>query len=636
MKSKKKYLLLTVLSILSFVLITIGVTYSFFDYFKEGSTENSIEAGSISFIYEEVNKMGNGIKIEDALPVSDSEGKESSNYFDFKITANGSNTIAIPYEITARVTEGSDDISEYVKVYLTKLNGNSEEEKVLSIYSDLDDSTNALARVHSDKTLYTSEVPVGATNYTDNYRLRMWLNNDTNDGSVIDYSPVYQCSDTNYTTEADCTSHNEVWNPTNTYNNQGQTFSIKINVYANGEQATQEKIASANSVGINTATGNNNNLVLNTDETQNYDYSMNVSNDTESVTLNIEPTSPGATVSIESITEQQANTLRLSTSQTFNLNEGDNYFKVTITSANRQNSEVYVLKVKRGADSYVLKDKILEDNSTTKDIVIPDDELKYKSSVESSSTYQNGLFKATDVNGGYTYYFRGNVNNNYLKIGNDLWRIVRINEDGTIRIIKSDSIMNETYYTYNYFNNPEGYPVIHFTYFKTSPLYTTLNSWYDNNIQNNDNYKNIVTTGTYCQAYKVEGYEPFGSGDATPALRNQYIPSFECVNNDGNITDGILTNENIGLLTVDEVALAGGSLREESTLNYYLQFGNSFWTMSPSNTNGPDAHVWYVYTTGKLNYRKVTSQDNVYPVINLKANTRVTIDPETGYYVAVQ
>ena len=38
-------------------------------------------------------------------------------------------------------------------------------------------------------------------------------------------------------------------------------------------------------------------------------------------------------------------------------------------------------------------------------------------------------------NYGYSYYFRGTVDNNYVKFADKYWRIVRVNGDGTIRII---------------------------------------------------------------------------------------------------------------------------------------------------------------------------------------------------------
>ena len=168
MKNKKKYVMLTLAAVISFILITVGVTYSFFAYIKEGTTDNTIKAGSISFIYEEVNKMGNGIKIEDALPTSDTEGKASTNYFDFKVTSTTAATLDIPYEITTRITDGSDDISQYIKLYLTKVNGTTEQQVLLSMYDDLSDSTNRLAQPYGDKTLYFNEIPVGAVDYIEN------------------------------------------------------------------------------------------------------------------------------------------------------------------------------------------------------------------------------------------------------------------------------------------------------------------------------------------------------------------------------------------------------------------------------------------------------------------------------------
>ena len=64
-------------------------------------------------------------------------------------------------------------------------------------------------------------------------------------------------------------------------------------------------------------------------------------------------------------------------------------------------------------------------------------------SLPSSDTNGKGLYytnKNTEGNE-YTYYFRGDIDNNYVKFGkdkdeNDLyWRIVRINEDGSVRLI---------------------------------------------------------------------------------------------------------------------------------------------------------------------------------------------------------
>ena len=47
----------------------------------------------------------------------------------------------------------------------------------------------------------------------------------------------------------------------------------------------------------------------------------------------------------------------------------------------------------------------------------------------------DGYVCAAKDNYGYSYYFRGTVDNNYVKFADKYWRIVRVNGDGTIRII---------------------------------------------------------------------------------------------------------------------------------------------------------------------------------------------------------
>ena len=47
-----------------------------------------------------------------------------------------------------------------------------------------------------------------------------------------------------------------------------------------------------------------------------------------------------------------------------------------------------------------------------------------------------GIYEET-TSKGKTYYYRGDVENNYLVFADKYWRIIRINEDGTVRIIYS-------------------------------------------------------------------------------------------------------------------------------------------------------------------------------------------------------
>ena len=72
---KSKNLILSILGILSIVLITTGITYAFFSYAGVGTTDNTITTDTITFLYTEVDGVGNGIKLENAFPISDEQVK---------------------------------------------------------------------------------------------------------------------------------------------------------------------------------------------------------------------------------------------------------------------------------------------------------------------------------------------------------------------------------------------------------------------------------------------------------------------------------------------------------------------------------------------------------------------------------
>jgi len=84
----------------------------------------------------------------------------------------------------------------------------------------------------------------------------------------------------------------------------------------------------------------------------------------------------------------------------------------------------------QGKDS--ITDKILDDNVLQTARITAD-------------SCASGLFADVD-NDGLTYFFRGDVNNNYIKFGKDpdnndlVWRILRINGDGTLRIALDENI----------------------------------------------------------------------------------------------------------------------------------------------------------------------------------------------------
>ena len=62
-------------------------------------------------------------------------------------------------------------------------------------------------------------------------------------------------------------------------------------------------------------------------------------------------------------------------------------------------------------------------------------------------TTDKGLYKTQDDDGD-TYYFRGSVTDNWVKFAEYYWRIIRINGDGTIRLIYSGKVGDEDNLTF--------------------------------------------------------------------------------------------------------------------------------------------------------------------------------------------
>ena len=227
----------------------------------------------------------------------------------------------------------------------------------------------------------------------------------------------------------------------------------------------------------------------------------------------------------------------------------------------------------------------------------------------------SGLYKSTATNSGKpTYYFRGNVENNYVSFAGFIWRIVRINEDGTIRIIMQDGINNNNEYAFN--PNCNNYTSMYYT---NSNAKTQLESWYQSNIENNTNLASKVVSGNYfCEQAKVAYNSIYASASrADMALPSYYMPNFKCTTDKNG--KGVV-NANIGLLTYDEVVYAGGA-HLNSNNDYYLYNGMIYWTMSPAGFSGSLALEWRIIETGSVNNGDVNYARNLRPIIILSGDT---------------
>ena len=232
-KNSSKQVLLSVLAVAILVVAVVGVSFAFFTYSKQGETVNTITTGTLVFSY---NEPANGILLEDAVPMSDSDAKTTlvsgRNVFDFTVTSTINGNATINYEITAKESTNQSDIgtleSKYVKVSLDKVAGGSETPvKAATHYDDLTAGTIATG----DKLLGTgSATNSSGSAVTTTYRLRMWMAETDSDGA-----PVEMKDDKCFTTAnapVSCDAEGEVDSSKTVRGTNGKTFSIKINVNA--------------------------------------------------------------------------------------------------------------------------------------------------------------------------------------------------------------------------------------------------------------------------------------------------------------------------------------------------------------------------------------------------------------------
>ena len=256
--------------------------------------------------------------------------------------------------------------------------------------------------------------------------------------------------------------------------------------------------------------------------------------------------------------------------------------------------------------------------------------------------------QTTDWTGGTTYYYTGNPNN-WVQFAGFWWRIIRINGDGSIRMIYQGTSANETgtgtqiqtsafnssynhnrYVGYMYGSSNSDYNSTH-TNTNPSTIKGILDTWYSKNLASNSD--KIDGNAGFCGDRRVSSGTGGGtsSTDYQPYTRiSNSSPSLSCEKADIYTIDefehgnGALTYP-IGLISADEAMFAGIPNWNSSNSNNYLYTGQDYWTMSPSWYYNGGAYVFIVYSNGFLNYgSRVTYSFGVRPVINIRADVALT------------
>ena len=327
----------------------------------------------------------------------------------------------------------------------------------------------------------------------------------------------------------------------------------------------------------------------------------------------------------------------------------------------------YYLWVKDSAGNKAVSDVIDLETKGWKTILANNTVNSTTPNFSSAATTSEGLYKAED-DLGTSYYFRGAVNNNWVKFGKEgdkdiYWRIIRINGDGSIRMIYSGTTaptsstatvmtgtgtqINATEYIFNSSYNKAEYVGYMYTEGKqhengtSSPIKATLENWYaGTTLKDND----LVADQIFCNDRSATTSSSGTPGEISGSMSSSttyyygaYIrlitnksPQLTCPTESDKFTvntsngNGALTYP-VGLITADEVAMAGG-VYGTSNSSYYLYTNQYYWSGSPLifSSSDPSAIEFGVNSSGSLYYNYVFNAHGARPVVSLSSKAKLS------------
>ena len=285
-----------------------------------------------------------------------------------------------------------------------------------------------------------------------------------------------------------------------------------------------------------------------------------------------------------------------------------------------------------------------------------------------TATTNEGMYAADDdytaTTGMKSYYFRGAVDNNWVKFGkytkdmyncNDdisftdtgnsctkiasngddiYWRIIRINGDGSIRMIYS-GVTPPTESTKVIKTTDTSLGNSSSTYYYE----TEINDWYKTTTLETDSATKILVADKIFCADKTTS-SPSTSSPQTPVFRapaqflyygakvrlNSNKPILTCPTASDKFTvgtsngNGALTYP-VGLITADEIVMAGGGAENSS---YYLYTSQNYWSYSPAYTMGDGYYYFYVDSSGDFQSHSISGYYGARPVISLSSKTKLS------------
>ena len=300
-------------------------------------------------------------------------------------------------------------------------------------------------------------------------------------------------------------------------------------------------------------------------------------------------------------------------------------------------------------------------------------ELPDSAFAKATTASDKGMYKKAD-DLGTSYYYRGAVNNNWVKFGKDstgkdmYWRIIRVNGDGSIRMIytgttdpKNESSVtgsngvymtgtgtqiNATTYVFNRSSDKAEYVGYMYTVGQQhgittdSTIKTTIDNWYKTTTLETDSaIKELVSqdqifcndrsaSSTQTAAWTSTGTNYYYG--AYGRLNSNKTPILTCLTESDKFTSKNSSIGNkaldypVGLITADEVAMAGGK-SGIGNMSYYLYTNQAYWSGSPHSFHPSGAALGFrVYSSGSLNNYNVNTDYGARPVVSLSSKAKLS------------
>lgn len=189
MENNSKQAILSIVGIAVLVIAVVGVSFAFFTYSKQGTTNNVITTGSIAFEFTETT---NGLTLTNQFPQTAEEGK-TNDTFDFKVTGNIPTTMSpIAYTVYAvpgdAVADKTRMKNSEIDFYLTTTGGTVE-----TAYATGAPVTDAIDG--AGLKIASGTIPASGSAVEHSYSMTMWVN-DTVTISDTDTTKTYRASAT--------------------------------------------------------------------------------------------------------------------------------------------------------------------------------------------------------------------------------------------------------------------------------------------------------------------------------------------------------------------------------------------------------------------------------------------------------